>query len=118
MSSNNNLTSTIKSDIILTSAKEGQEKMILIIDKDKKERETISDIFYYMGIISYPVSPTEAYSELSPVYKAVLISNPENIPDLADYVNRLRGYSRKTPVFSISQNPDDPELNKIFDICF
>ena len=88
--------------------------MVLIIDTSKRTAESISDIFYYMGILSKAATPKEALSEISPIYKAVLISNPDTFPDIEDYVDRLSSYAQ-LPLFSISDNPRSPLLGHLFD---
>ena len=39
--------------------------MLLIIDSMKRNAQAISDIFYYMGVLSYAATPCEALSEIS-----------------------------------------------------
>ena len=92
--------------------------MILIIDKNKKCRDSIRDIFYYMGILSMSVSPKEAFTEVSPKYRAVLISNPEDMSDMYDYVSRLRAYSGNIPIFSISRETFSKSFTELFDRCY
>ena len=90
--------------------------MILIIGSQKKNAQAISDIFYYMGVISYAVTPTEALSDMSSLYRAALILEPESLPDVEDYLAKLRSYSSKTPVFAIT---DKDGTNRFaFDGCF
>ena len=50
--------------------------MILIIDKSPKYGKRLSDMFYYMGILANYESPTDAFSEISTLYKAIIISSP------------------------------------------
>lgn len=64
--------------------------MLLIIDKSKRGRDTAAEMFYYMGFLSYPVSPEEAISEISGIYRAVLFNSTDGIADLDDYISRLR----------------------------
>ena len=87
--------------------------MVLIIDTSRKIAESISDIFYYMGILSKATTPKEALAEISPTYKAVLISNPDTFPDIEDYVNRLTSYCA-IPLFSISDNPNNSSFSHLF----
>ena len=68
----------------------GRFKMILIINKSKKEARGLSDMFYYMGLPAQGVTPSEALSEVSPVYRAIIVMNPHGLGDVADYVRRLR----------------------------
>ena len=75
--------------------------MILIINKSKKDARALSETFYYMGILSRGVTPTEAFSEISILYKAVIIVNPEMLADKTDFVYRLRSYS-SAPIYAIT----------------
>ena len=88
--------------------------MVLIIDTSKRTAESISDIFYYMGILSKAATPKEALSEISPVYRAVLISNPDTFPDIEDYTKRLSQYAALVPFFSVSDNPNNPLFRHLF----
>jgi hypothetical protein len=79
--------------------------MILIINKSRKNARALSDMFYYMGILSYGLTPEEALSEISPIYRAVVIENPSSLPDKKDYVARLRSYA-DIPIFSLTDTSD------------
>lgn len=80
--------------------------MILIINKSKKDARGLSDMFYYMGILAFGATPTEALSEISTIYRAVIIMNPDSLPDKEDYINRLRSYA-DIPVFAITDTRDN-----------
>ncbi len=86
--------------------------MILVIDKSKRQRDTITDMFYYMGILSYGAGPMDALHEVSRMYSAVLVSSLIGIPDPKDYISKLRSYS-DIPIFALSD-----EQNPLFDGCF
>lgn len=77
--------------------------MILIIDKSKSNGSSISEMFHYMGLLSYHVTPMEAFSEVNTRYRAILITDPDSIPDPDDYVTRLKKYSNKIPIFALSR---------------
>ena len=91
--------------------------MILIIDTNKRRAESISDIFYYMGILSHAATPNEAFAEISSVYKAVLVSDPATFPDIKDFKERLSSYA-SVPMYSISENPNDKSYKDLFRTCF
>jgi len=98
--------------IVYNYKKERNLMMILIIDKSKRTRESVSEMFYYMGILSYPAAPMDALSEISTAYGAVLITSTDGIPDPRDYVARLRSYA-PLPIFALSY-----EHSELFDGCF
>lgn len=75
--------------------------MILVIDKTKTAAANLSDTFYYMGILSHAVTPSEAFSEVSPMYRAIVITSPESVPDVSDYISRLKQYAPEIPIFAV-----------------
>lgn len=87
--------------------------MILIINKSKKDAQRLSEMLYFMGVVSYGAGLTETFSEISPAYSAVIIMNPSLLADKEGFVSRLRLYA-KLPIFAIS---DTREANDdlIFD---
>ena len=87
--------------------------MILVINKSKKAARNLAEAFYYIGVVSYGTTPTEALSEISLRYSAVIVMNPDALADKGDYVSRLRGYAR-IPVFAMTDEPDDAD-KLIFD---
>ncbi len=76
--------------------------MLLIIDKNKRNRESVAEMFYYMGFLAYPVSPDDAPSELSGLYRAVLFNSCEGIADLDDYIASLRAIT-DIPFFAMGE---------------
>ncbi len=84
--------------------------MILIIDKSLKNARTIQDLFYYMGIPAAASSPEYAIREVSNRYRAILISNPENIGNTFELIKSLRTYSLGAPVFALCENPEKFKL--------
>lgn len=90
--------------------------MVLIISSSKKRAQLINDIFYYMGIISHAVTPSEAYSEFSGIYRAALVIEPDSLPDAEDFVAKLRSYATGVPVFAISDTKN--YSGEIFDGSF
>ena len=91
--------------------------MLLIISNSKKNGEILSDTFRYMSILSYVVTPKEALSEISNIYKGVLIIAPESYPDIKDYLFKLKGYMKSIPVFALTDKKD-AILYELFDIVF
>ena len=90
--------------------------MVLIISSSKKRAQLINDIFYYMGVISHAVTPSEAYSEFSGIYRAALVIEPDSLSDAEDFVTKLRSYASGVPIFAISDTKNYSE--KIFDGSF
>jgi DNA-binding response OmpR family regulator len=92
--------------------------MLLIISQSKKTARSIAETFHYMSILSYGATPHEALSEISCLYRAVLIINPDSFPDILDYVNRIKSYKSDLPVFAILDEEPPSYYADIFDACF
>ena len=90
--------------------------MILIIDRYKKNSAPISEMFYYMGVLSKAISINETFSEISPVYRAIILISPERFPDIEDYLLKLREYNSSAPIFAMG-NPGK-EYAHFFDDIF
>lgn len=92
--------------------------MLLIINPSKKITRSVSETFYYMGILSYGATPTEGLSEISALYRAVLIISPEDFPDVSDYVKRLKAYKADIPIFAVCGKENSYIFADIFDEVF
>ena len=92
--------------------------MLLIISQSKKTAKSIAEAFHFMSILSYGTTPHEALSEISDIYRAVLIINPDVFPDIIDYVNRIKSYNSALPVFCVLDKKPEPYYYDVFDGCF
>lgn len=92
--------------------------MLLIISQNNKTAKSVQETFHYMSILSYGATPHEALSEVSEIYRAVLIINPDVFPDINDYVSRLKSYKSNIPVFALTDNEEKPFYADIFDKVF
>ena len=90
--------------------------MVLIISSSKKTAEVISDMFYYMGVVSYAATPTESLSEFSALYRAALVINPLSLPDHEDFIRKLRSYASSIPIFAVADR--DGHNEDVFDGTF
>ena len=91
--------------------------MLLVISKSKKIARDIAETFHYMSILSYGATPHEALSEVSTLYRAALIADPEVFPDINDFVVRLKSYSN-LPVFALTEKEPENYYYDIFDGIF
>lgn len=91
--------------------------MLLIIDKSTSSANTISDMFRYMGIVSYGTTPENALSELSNRYKAILFINPENMKTAEEIVDIARTYSIDSSILALTKS-DNYKFNSLFDAVF
>ena len=88
--------------------------MVLIVSQNKSNAVAISHIFYYMRVLSYPCTPSTALSEISTLYRAVLVIEPNDLPDTADFVKRLRDKA-PVPVFAVAKEPKKCKSPYAFD---
>lgn len=80
--------------------------MILVIDKTKKKAEQISAIFRYMGVLATPASPLDAIRRISPTYKAVLVVEPNSMPELEFMLPKLDCERLGISTFALSEAVD------------
>jgi DNA-binding response OmpR family regulator len=92
--------------------------MILVIDKEKRAARNLSDALSYMGFISIGSTPSEALSEISTIYRAVIITSVEALPDAEDYVRRLRSYAKSVPIYAIFDSPEGSKYSHLFSASF
>ncbi len=74
--------------------------MILVIDKSQKNANDLADMLYYMGVLAKAVSAKDALSEISDIYRAIIIISPEELSFPEDIIHGLRRYSN-APMFAI-----------------
>ena len=92
--------------------------MLLIISQNKKDAVSVADTFHFMSILAYGATHHEALSEVSDMYRAALILNPERFPDIMDYVRRIRSYRSDIPIFALTAADPPPYYPDIFEACF
>lgn len=103
-------------ELLVTRTLRRENNMVLIISASKKKAQVINDIFYYMGVLSYAASPKESLSEISSLYRAILILDPEELPDEENFAEKLRSYAASIPIFAISDS--DKYNADLYDGCF
>jgi len=79
--------------------------MLLIINDSKRDAERTSDILFFMGIASYGATYSEALSEISEKYSAVLIFSEGKPEATVELILRLRSYCAAVPIF-VSRSTD------------
>ena len=93
--------------------------MILIVDKIQSRAAIASDMLYYMGILSCPITPDKALAEINNRYRAVLIMNPEQIDKVDELAISVRRFSLGAKIFAISQSSEiNSSLHGLFDKTF
>ena len=97
--------------------------MLLVIHNNPAHANTISDIFNFMGILSYGTTPERAVQHLSNRHRAVIFVHPEQMISLKELVTLIKSFSLDTSVFAISDNEfcdsaNSPEIYSLFDRVF
>ena len=77
--------------------------MVLIVSQCLKKAVEMSHTFYYMNILSYPCTPSKAKQEFSTLYNAVLVVEPDELPDTEDFVKKMRAQAT-APIFAIAKD--------------
>ena len=85
--------------------------MILIISKPKSKAEDLCDMFNFMGVLSIAKSPAEALSEISEIYRAIILIGDSVLYDEGDFIKKIRLYS-SAPICSFGK----PCCEENFDI--
>ncbi len=88
--------------------------MILIIDQNPKNSRGLSDMFSYMGILSYVTSAENALYEPLSLFSAILFSDADKIQE-SSLILRIRNAFLGIPVFAISSHFQNESL---FDLTF
>ena len=89
--------------------------MILIIDENRARRDTIAETFYYMGILSYALSPSGIERELTKKYKAVLIAEPSELTDPDGVLKKIRNIAGGIPIFSLTSTETPRDILRLID---
>ena len=92
--------------------------MILLIDNNKGRRDTLSEIFHYMGILSFGTDSDGAFSHFNTDYRAILISEPTELTDAEDYIHRLMAHAGRAPIFTISKEVLPRHIRSLVAIAF
>ena len=90
--------------------------MILIISKSMKTGNALADAFKYMGIVARAETPHKATSEISPLYRLVIIVDPGDLPDEREYIKSLRSYLSTVPIMALTDKDiSDTSLYELTD---
>ena len=87
--------------------------MVLFISRSKKNAVAAANLFKKLQIVAYGTTPREALNEVSLLYHAAVLIDPEEFADYVDFINKMHSYDRTIPVFALSDHPElisHPEL--------
>ena len=79
--------------------------MLLVIAKTQSDANAVSDIFNYMGVVSYGTTPECAANEISNRHRAILFVHPEKINSACDLIEIAKTYSLGSSIFAITRDP-------------
>lgn len=89
--------------------------MILIINKSRKEADSLAASFRYMGIVARGETPERATAEVSILYRAILLTDPEKLPDEYEYITKLRSYIGSIPIIALTDHTES--LKGQYEVC-
>ena len=92
--------------------------MLLIISDSRKQARLISEMFFYMSILSHGISHAETFSEIYSKYRAILLVNPDESPDVNGYVAKIRKARSNLPIFAVIGTDETKCSPGIFDGIF
>ena len=87
--------------------------MILVISKSKRNAARVAESLNTMGYLAYGVAPGSALQEISPRYRAILISNCDEIVGLDIFLNNLSASPLNIPMFAIG-NENRQGISEIY----
>ncbi len=82
--------------------------MLLIVSRKKNAAQLIAEMIRYSGVLCYASTPSEALSEISTMYRAVVLLDPEELPDAEGFVKKIRSYLSSIPIFALYEDKDFP----------
>ena len=89
--------------------------MVLVVHRRKAKAKYLADILRFNNVLAYAATPPEALSEISLMYRAVIVLDPEHLPVPREFVERLRRYASTVPIFAIGDNLKDFRDLGVFD---
>ncbi len=96
--------------------------MLLIADRNLSNAETLANIFYYMGILAYPVCYENIQREMSQKYHTYLLLDAEPSWGMRELIGNIRDASPRSSVFGACFCSKEPERANdppaIFDALF
>ncbi|MBR3806532.1 MAG: helix-turn-helix domain-containing protein [Clostridia bacterium] len=89
--------------------------MILVISKSKRQAERLSEMLNIAGYLSYGLTPSQAISEISPRYRAVvIITDTQALPaPFSSVISACSAPALKIPVFAIGECTE-PGVAEVF----
>ncbi len=87
--------------------------MVLFISRSRKNAVAAANLFKKLQIVAYGTTPREALSEISPLYHATVLMDPEEFPDYIDFIDKIHSYDSSMPVFALTDHREllpHPEL--------
>ena len=75
--------------------------MILIVAHKKSYARELTNILDILGVISYPTTLAEAYREVSLLYRAVVVIDPDFLCDTKSFVDTIHSYVKSMPIYAL-----------------
>lgn len=88
--------------------------MILLVSTKIKHADGLCLDFWYAGVLSHAVKPSEIASEIGPRYRAAIVLCPHELADTDTFISKLRSYDPELSVFAISDTPVSERYTGVF----
>ena len=79
--------------------------MILIISRKKSAARNLTEALKTIGILSYPITASETFKEISPMYRAVVVIDPGFLADIKHFIDSIHSYVKNIPVYAVYTEP-------------
>lgn len=77
--------------------------MLLIADNKPPRGAALAELFHFMGVLAVSRRPIAALGDISPHLSALLLVEPDELPDTEDFIDRVKRLCRTVPVFALSK---------------
>ena len=75
--------------------------MLIITDFNKERRDALAELYHFMGVLTYAVSPNELKYSVDPGVNAILFASIDGIDAKSELLRELRTYT-DLPIFAIT----------------
>ena len=87
--------------------------MLLIIDNKPRRGAALAELFHFMGVLAFTKRPIASLGDVSPHLSALLLVEPDELPDTKDFIDRIKRLCRTLPIFALSKG----EIRCAEDFC-
>lgn len=81
--------------------------MLLIVSDKKSRARDMAEVIRRLGIVCYPATAGEVFSEISPMYRAILVIEPSELADAKAFVQHVKQYNSRIPIYALVGNKNE-----------